>query len=34
MTVKREKVGKPFGKAGKAVMKDVNRCMAVFFGLV
>lgn len=33
MTLKREKVGKPFGKASKAVMKDVNRCMAVFFGL-
>ncbi len=33
MTLKREKVGKLFGKASKAVMKDVNRCMAVFFGL-
>ena len=33
MTLKREKVGKPFGRAGKAVMKDVSRCMAVFLGL-
>lgn len=33
MTLKREKVGKPFGTASKAVMREVNRCMAVFFGL-
>ncbi len=33
MTIRREKVGKPFGKASKALMRDVNRCMVIFFGL-
>ncbi|WP_045218143.1 type II toxin-antitoxin system PemK/MazF family toxin [Desulfonatronum thioautotrophicum] len=33
MTVKREKVGEPFGKADKGLLREVSRCMAVFLGL-
>ncbi len=33
MTVKREKVGKSFGKASNALMKEVNRHLALFLGL-
>ena len=33
MTVKRDKVGKPFGSASDEVMLEVGRCLAVFLGI-
>ena len=31
-TVAREKIGKPFGRAGEETMLAVNRALAVFLG--
>ncbi len=33
MTVKRDKLGEPFGTASDAVMLEVGRCLAVFLGI-
>ena len=33
MTVKRDKLGEPFGSAGDATMLEVGRCLAVFLGI-
>jgi mRNA interferase MazF len=33
MTVKRDKLGLPFGTASDAVMLEVGRCLAVFLGI-
>lgn len=33
-TVLREKLGKPFGKLDPHTLREVDRCLAVFFGLV
>jgi mRNA interferase MazF len=33
MTVKKEKLGEPFGKASEEVMLEVGRCLAVFLGI-
>lgn len=33
MTVKKEKLGEPFGKASEELMLEVNRCLAVFLGI-
>jgi mRNA interferase MazF len=33
ITVKREKVGKAFGRIGADVMIEVERCLAVFLGI-
>ena len=33
MTVKRDKLGEPFGAASDEVMLEVGRCLAVFLGI-
>lgn len=33
MTVRRDKLGAPFGAAGDGVMLEVSRCLAVFLGI-
>lgn len=33
MTVKKEKLGEPFGRANDEVMLEVGRCLAVFLGV-
>lgn len=33
MTVKKDKLGKPFGTASDEVMLEVSRCLAVFLGI-
>ena len=33
MTVKRDKLGEPFGSANDAAMLEVGRCLAVFLGI-
>jgi mRNA interferase MazF len=33
MTVKRDKLGEPFGTASDEVMLEVGRCLAVFLGI-
>ncbi len=34
MTVKREKLGKPFGKIEAHQLQEVERCLAIFLGVV
>jgi mRNA interferase MazF len=34
MTVRREKLGKPFGKVSNGTLQEVDRCLAVFLGIV
>ncbi|MFZ9315545.1 MAG: type II toxin-antitoxin system PemK/MazF family toxin [Burkholderiaceae bacterium] len=34
MTVRREKLGKPFGKVSNSTLQEVDRCLAVFLGIV
>ena len=34
MTVRREKLGKPFGKLESKTLQEVERCLAVFLGVV
>jgi len=33
MTVRRDKLGEPFGAASEEVMLEVSRCLAVFLGI-
>ena len=33
MTVKRDKLGKPFGSASDEAMLEIGRCLAVFLGI-
>src|SRR5476651_1450493 len=33
MTVRKEKLGEPFGTASDEVMLEISRCMALFFGI-